>query len=112
MARCHLPLVRGYDERMNQTHTTPMGPLSFIQGFVTLGVVCAGVAVGVCPGGFPATASESLATAADPLQADLAGFQVIGWGNVMDAPGGLGRLRYTGAPLKLPQEIVPTKAAA
>ena len=75
MARCHLPLVRGYDERMNQTHTTPMGPLSFIQRFVTLGVVCAGVAVGVCPGGFPAAASESLATAADPLQADLAGFQ-------------------------------------
>ena len=42
-------------------------------------------------------------------QVYLAGFQVIGWGNVMDAPGGLGRLRYTGAPLTLPREIVPTK---
>ncbi len=37
----------------------------------------------------------------------LAGFQVIGWGNVIDTPAGLGRVRYTGAPLTLPREVVP-----
>ncbi len=42
-------------------------------------------------------------------QVYVAGFQVIGWGNVIDAVGGLGRLRYTGAPVTLPREIVPMK---
>lgn len=37
----------------------------------------------------------------------LAGFQVIGWGNVIDAAAGLGRVRYTGAPVTLPREITP-----
>lgn len=37
----------------------------------------------------------------------LAGFQVIGWGNVIDALGGIGRVRYTGAPVTLPREVVP-----
>lgn len=38
----------------------------------------------------------------------LAGFQVLGWGNVLDVPAGLGRVRYTGAPTTLPREVVPT----
>ncbi|HRE80338.1 MAG TPA: c-type cytochrome [Opitutaceae bacterium] len=38
----------------------------------------------------------------------IAGFQVIGWGNVLDVGAGLGRVRYTGAPFTLPREIVPT----
>ena len=37
----------------------------------------------------------------------LAGFQVIGWGNVIDVPAGLGRLRRTGKPVTLPREVVP-----
>jgi len=37
----------------------------------------------------------------------LAGFQVIGWGNVNDALAGIGRVRYTGAPVTLPREVVP-----
>jgi mono/diheme cytochrome c family protein len=36
----------------------------------------------------------------------LAGFQVLGWGNVIDTPAGLGRVRYTGAPVTVPREIV------
>jgi glucose/arabinose dehydrogenase/mono/diheme cytochrome c family protein len=39
----------------------------------------------------------------------LAGFQVLGWGNVLDVPAGLGRVRYTGAPVTVPREIVPTE---
>lgn len=38
----------------------------------------------------------------------IAGFQVIGWGNVLDVGAGLGRVRSTGAPFTLPREIVPT----
>jgi mono/diheme cytochrome c family protein len=38
----------------------------------------------------------------------LAGFQVLGWGNVLSVPAGFGRVRYTGAPVTLPREIVPT----
>ncbi len=38
----------------------------------------------------------------------LAGFQVLGWGNVLDVPAGLGRVRYTGAPVTIPREVVPT----
>ena len=37
----------------------------------------------------------------------LAGFQVIGWGNVIDVPAGLGRLRRTEKPVTLPREVVP-----
>jgi glucose/arabinose dehydrogenase/mono/diheme cytochrome c family protein len=37
----------------------------------------------------------------------LAGFQVLGWGNILDTPAGMGRVRYTGAPVTLPREIVP-----
>ena len=37
----------------------------------------------------------------------LAGFQVLGWGNVLDVPSGLARVRYTGAPFLGPREIVP-----
>jgi len=37
----------------------------------------------------------------------IAGFQVLGWGNVLDVLAGLGRVRYTGAPVTLPSEIVP-----
>jgi cytochrome c2 len=37
----------------------------------------------------------------------LAGFQVIGWGNVNDALSGIGRIRFTGAPVTLPREVVP-----
>ena len=35
----------------------------------------------------------------------LAGFQVLGWGNVIDVPAGLGRLRHTGRPDPLPREL-------
>jgi glucose/arabinose dehydrogenase/cytochrome c553 len=35
----------------------------------------------------------------------LAGFQVLGWGNVIDVPAGLGRLRHTGRPDPLPLEL-------
>ncbi|MBL9202965.1 MAG: hypothetical protein JNL39_20810, partial [Opitutaceae bacterium] len=38
----------------------------------------------------------------------VAGFQVLGWGNVLDVAAGLGRVRYTGAPVTIPREIVPT----
>ena len=37
----------------------------------------------------------------------LAGFQVLGWGNVLDTPAGMGRVRYTGAPVLIPREVVP-----
>lgn len=37
----------------------------------------------------------------------LAGFQVLGWGNVLNTPAGLGRVRYTGAPVTIPREVVP-----
>lgn len=37
----------------------------------------------------------------------LAGFQVLGWGNVLDVPAGLARVRYTGAPFLSPREVVP-----
>lgn len=37
----------------------------------------------------------------------LAGFQVLGWGNILDTLSGMGRVRYTGAPVTLPNEVVP-----
>ena len=38
----------------------------------------------------------------------VAGFQVLGWGNILDVAAGLGRVRYTGAPVTIPREVVPT----
>jgi glucose/arabinose dehydrogenase/mono/diheme cytochrome c family protein len=38
----------------------------------------------------------------------LAGFQVLGWGNILEVAGGLGRVRTTGAPVTIPREVVPT----
>jgi mono/diheme cytochrome c family protein len=45
----------------------------------------------------------------DPADGNLyvSGFQILGWGNVLDTPAGMGRVRYTGAPVTLPREIVP-----
>ena len=37
----------------------------------------------------------------------IAGFQVLGWGNVIDTAAGMGRVRYTGAPVTIPREVVP-----
>ncbi len=37
----------------------------------------------------------------------IAGFQVLGWGNVLDIGAGMGRVRYTGAPVTIPREVVP-----
>ena len=37
----------------------------------------------------------------------VAGFQVLGWGNVLDTAAGMGRVRYTGAPVTIPREVVP-----
>lgn len=39
----------------------------------------------------------------------LAGFQVLGWGNVVDRLAGVGRVRYTGIPVTLPREVVAMK---
>jgi mono/diheme cytochrome c family protein len=47
--------------------------------------------------------------AVDPAdgQLYLAGFQVLGWGNVLNTGAGMGRVRYTGAPVTIPREVVP-----
>ncbi|WP_414663003.1 DUF6797 domain-containing protein [Horticoccus sp. 23ND18S-11] len=37
----------------------------------------------------------------------IAGFQILGWGNVIDTAAGMGRVRYTGAPVTMPSEVVP-----
>jgi glucose/arabinose dehydrogenase/mono/diheme cytochrome c family protein len=37
----------------------------------------------------------------------IAGFQVPGWGNALNTLAGLGRVRYTGARVTLPREVVP-----
>jgi glucose/arabinose dehydrogenase/cytochrome c2 len=37
----------------------------------------------------------------------IAGFQVLGWGTTARRLSGLGRVRYTGAPLTAPREVVP-----
>lgn len=37
----------------------------------------------------------------------IAGFQVLGWGNVVDTQAGLVRIRHTGAPVTVPREVVP-----
>jgi glucose/arabinose dehydrogenase/mono/diheme cytochrome c family protein len=37
----------------------------------------------------------------------IAGFQVNGWGNALDTLAGLGRVRYTGKPVTLPNEVIP-----
>ena len=56
---------------------------------------------------FPFTPLHGSVNPADG-QLYLAGFQVLGWGNVIDTAAGFGRVRYTGAPVVLPREIVPT----
>jgi len=38
----------------------------------------------------------------------VTGFQVIGWGNVIDTESGMARVRYTGIPSSMPSEVVPT----
>ena len=45
----------------------------------------------------------------NPLDGQLyiAGFQIVGWGNVSDTPAGFARIRYTGSPATLPSEVVP-----
>ncbi len=37
----------------------------------------------------------------------IAGFQIAGWGNLLNAITGMGRVRHTGLPSGLPREIVP-----
>jgi cytochrome c2 len=37
----------------------------------------------------------------------VTGFQVLGWGTTSKALSGLARVRYTGAPVTLPREVVP-----
>ncbi|MGB0580829.1 MAG: c-type cytochrome, partial [Limisphaerales bacterium] len=37
----------------------------------------------------------------------VAGFQVQGWGNVLNRLVGMSRVRYTGRPVTLPEEVVP-----
>ena len=37
----------------------------------------------------------------------IAGFQITGWGNSLDTLAGMGRVRYTGALVTLPSELVP-----
>ena len=37
----------------------------------------------------------------------VAGFQVVGWGTTSKSRSGLARVRYTGAPVTLPREVVP-----
>jgi hypothetical protein len=37
----------------------------------------------------------------------VAGFQVVGWGTTSKSLSGLARVRYTGAPVTLPREVVP-----
>ncbi|HUR59915.1 MAG TPA: DUF6797 domain-containing protein [Opitutaceae bacterium] len=39
----------------------------------------------------------------------IAGFQILGWGNVTDVPAGLARVRYTGAPVTVPREVAAMK---
>ncbi len=46
----------------------------------------------------------------NPLDGQLyiAGFQILGWGTTATKLAGLGRVRYTGAPSTVPNDIVPT----
>ncbi len=37
----------------------------------------------------------------------IAGFQIAGWGNLLNELTGMGRVRYTGAPAVMPREIAP-----
>lgn len=39
----------------------------------------------------------------------LAGFQIIGWGTTATEMAGLGRVRYTGAPVTLPRQVTPMR---
>lgn len=39
----------------------------------------------------------------------IAGFQIIGWGTTATRMAGLGRVRYTGAPVTVPRQVTPTE---
>ena len=39
----------------------------------------------------------------------IAGFQIIGWGTTATRMAGLGRVRYTGAPVTVPRQITPLR---
>lgn len=39
----------------------------------------------------------------------IAGFQIIGWGTTATRMAGLGRVRYTGAPVMLPRQVTPAE---
>ena len=39
----------------------------------------------------------------------IAGFQIIGWGTTATRMAGLGRVRYTGAPVTVPRQITPMR---
>ena len=51
----------------------------------------------------------ALNAAVNPADGSLyvTGFQVVGWGTTSKALSGLARVRYTGAPVTLPREVVP-----
>ena len=68
----------------------------------------------------PQAAVVSLTTAFDypPLngsvnpddgQLYIAGFQIIGWGTTATRLAGLGRVRYTGAPVTVPRQVTPMR---
>ncbi len=39
----------------------------------------------------------------------IAGFQIIGWGTTATRMAGLGRVRYTGAPVTIPRQVTPMR---
>jgi cytochrome c2 len=39
----------------------------------------------------------------------IAGFQIFGWGTTATRMAGLGRVRYTGAPVTVPRQVVPMR---
>ncbi len=39
----------------------------------------------------------------------IAGFQIVGWGTTATRMAGLGRVRYTGAPVTLPRQVTPMR---
>ena len=51
----------------------------------------------------------ALNAAVNPADGSLyvTGFQIVGWGTTSKALSGLARVRYTGAPVTLPREVVP-----
>ena len=39
----------------------------------------------------------------------IAGFQILGWGTTATRLAGLGRVRYTGAPVTAPRQVTPMR---